>query len=90
MSDSTEHMGRGQLINRLASQVGDRKKALDILVKRGHVVPGTSKLTPTGIIRNNMTAEERAIQRAAKGSGKFTGMYQYDPKTNKATLKNKR
>ncbi len=87
MSDSTEYMGRGQLINRLTSQVGDRKKALDILAKRGHVVPGTSKLTPTGIIRNNMTAEERAIERAAKGSGKFTGMYQYDPKTNKATLK---
>jgi len=87
MANSTDNMGRGQLINRLTSQVGSRNKALDILARRGHVVPGTSKLTPTGMIRNNMTAEERAIQRAAKGSGKFASMYTYNPKTNKATLK---
>jgi len=82
-----DYTGRGHLINRLSSQVGDRKKALDILTKRGHVVKGTSKLTPTGIIRNNMTASERAIERASRASGKFTGMYEYNPKTNRATIK---
>ena len=34
-------MGRNQLIDRLAAQVGDRAKALAILEKRGHVLkPG--------------------------------------------------
>ena len=61
--------GRGQLIDRLSYQVGDRKKALRILADRGHVVRGTSKLTPTGKIRDAMTAEERAIERAAKNKG---------------------
>ena len=67
--------------------MGDRKKALRILADRGHVFKGTSKLTPTGIIRNNMTAEERAIERAAKKSGKFTSAYEYDKNTNRAKIK---
>ena len=79
--------GRGQLIDRLSYQVGDRKKALRILADRGHVVRGTPKLTPTGKIRDAMTAEERAIERAAKKSGKYTSYYQYDKNTNRAKLK---
>jgi hypothetical protein len=34
-----------------------------------------------------MTASERAIERASRASGKFTGMYEYNPKTNRATIK---
>ena len=79
--------GRGQLIDRLSYQVGDRKKALRILADRGHVVRGTSELTPTGKIRDAMTAEERAIERAAKKSGKFTSSYEYNKNTNRAKLK---
>ena len=79
--------GRGQLIDRLSYQVGDRKKALRILADRGHVVRGTSKLTPTGKIRDAMTAEERAIERAAKKSGKYTSACEYNKNTNRAKLK---
>ena len=81
-------LGRGQLINRLASQVGSRAEALKILVSRGHVFPGTSILTKDGRKRDLMTAEERAIDRAAKVSGKYPDNYKYDIKTNRATLKN--
>ena len=34
-------MGRNQLIDRLAAQVGDRARAVAILQDRGHLYPGT-------------------------------------------------
>jgi hypothetical protein len=34
-----------------------------------------------------MTAEERAIDRASKESGRSASEYTYDPTTNRATLK---
>jgi hypothetical protein len=37
-----------------------------------------------------MTAEERAIDRAAKRSGNSPQKYKYNPMTNRATLKGKK
>jgi hypothetical protein len=81
-----KYMGRGQLIDRLTAQVGNRDTALEILKKRGHV-DAKGNLTPEGRKRDNMTAAERAKDRAAKYSGKPAGRYTYNPETNRATLK---
>jgi len=80
-------MGRHSLIDRLTAQVGDRGMALKLLESRGHVYPGTDKLTPEGRARDAMTAEERAIDRATKRSGKPASRYKYSPTTNRATLR---
>lgn len=79
-------MGRGQLIDRLAAQVGSREVALDILKKRGHV-NAKGELTPEGLKRDKMTAEERAKDRAAKRTGKSPSSFTYNPKTNTAKLR---
>ena len=81
-------MGKNQLIDRLTAQVGgDRALALRLLVARGHVYPGTETLTPEGRKRDNMTAEERAKDRAAQAAGKPKSAFQYNPSTNRATRK---
>ncbi len=80
-----KHMGRGELIDRLAAQVGSRELAVGILQKRGHLYPGTEKYTPEGMKRNQMTAEERAIDRAAKATGAKKSDLTYNPRTNRAT-----
>jgi len=79
-------MGRGQLIDRLAAQVGDKDMALEILKKRGHV-DAKGNLTAEGRKRDRMTAAERAKDRAAKAAGKSVDQYTYNPKTNTATLR---
>ena len=84
--ESQNFMGRNQLINRLTDQVGSREMALGILEKRGHIFPGTNKLTITGKIRDDMTAEERALDRAARESGKPISSFTYDPVTNSTKL----
>jgi hypothetical protein len=94
MDDATQKfMGSGQLIDRLAAQIkysgfrGDAKAAaIAQLQKRGHV-DKDGKLTAEGRERNAMTAEERAIDRAKKRSGKPESAYEYDPRTNRATIK---
>lgn len=73
-------MGRGQLINRLSAQVGDREKAIRILQNRGHLVGKT--LTAEGKRRNEMTAEERSNDREAKKSGESADMFIYNSITN--------
>ena len=70
--------GRGQLIERLAWQVGSLKAALTILQQRGHL-DGQGHLTPEGQRRNQMTAEERARDRAGGAPGS------YNPRTNRIT-----
>lgn len=80
-------MGKGQLIDRLAAQVGDRDAAIKILQERGHLKEDGKTFTPEGAKRNAMTAQERAIDRATTKSGKPKSAYTYDPKTNAATLK---
>lgn len=82
-------MGRGQLIDRLTAQVGNRDQALAILQARGHV-NAAGELTPAGQKRDNMTAQERALDRAKTRTGKPLTAFKYDPATNRATLRKKR
>ena len=84
--ESPNFMWRNPLIDRVTDQVGSRDMALGILEKRGHVFPNTDKLTITGKIRDNMTAEERGLERAAKNSGKPVSSFTYDPLTNSTKL----
>lgn len=83
---TTKHLGRHQLIDRLAAQVGDRDKALAILKARDHV-DANGNLTAAGRKRDAMTAAERAKDRAAKKTGRPTSQFNYNPRTNRATLK---
>lgn len=86
---SQKYMGKNQLINRLASQVGSRQMAIDILIKRKDLMPDGKTFTAKGAKRNAMTAEERAISRAVEKSGNKKSEYKYNKYTNTATLKNK-
>lgn len=79
-------MGRYQIVDRLTAQVGNEKLAREILQKRG-LMSADGTLTAKGRARDAMTAEERAIDRAAKRSGNSPKKYVYNPKTNRATLK---
>ncbi len=80
-------MGKNQLIKRLSAQVGNEETARNILQKRGHLKADGKTLTAAGKKRDNMTAEQRAKDRAAKASKRKTSEYNYNPKTNRATLK---
>ena len=82
-------MDKGQLLERLTAQVGDRKLAIAILQKRGHLKADGKTYTAEGRKRNAMTASERAKDRAVKKSGGQMSDYVYDPSTNRATLKTK-
>lgn len=79
-------MGRNMLFKRLAYQTGNADMAKQILIDRGHMLPDGS-LTAEGIRRDNMTAQERAIDRAVRETGKPAKRFVYNPQTNKATLK---
>ena len=84
--ETQAHMGRNSLIDRLSAQVGSKSFAIALLKKRGDLTP-SGELTAKGMQRNKMTAEERAIDRASKESGRSASDYTYDPTTNRATLK---
>ena len=79
-------MGRGHLLERLTAQVGDRKLAINILQKRGHLKADGKTYTKEGIKRNSMTAEERAKDRASKRTGRPSKDFTYNPRTNTAKL----
>jgi len=79
-----QFMGRGQLINRLTAQVGSREAAIALLQKRGHLKADGKTFTAAGQRRNEMTAAERAIDRASKATGKPKGEFSYNAKTNTA------
>jgi len=81
-------MGKDVLVNRLAAQVGSKSMAVALLKKRGDM-NASGELTPKGEKRNKMTAAERAKDRAAKAGGKKPNAFKYNPKTNRATLKDK-
>jgi hypothetical protein len=85
--ETQKFMGRGQLIDRLTAQIGSREGAIAVLRQRGQMHPDSEKLTPAGEARNNMTAAERAKDRAAKAANKSPAQFIYNPKTNTATLK---
>ena len=80
-------MGRGQLIDRLAAQVGNHDSAVKILQERGHLKADGETLTAEGQKRNMMTAEERAKDRAVKRTGHPAKDFKYTAQTNRATLK---
>jgi hypothetical protein len=84
---TAKHIGRNDLLDRLAAQVGSRDMAIGLLRDRGHMEKNSEKFTPAGEARNKMTAEERAKDRASTLSGKPTSKYNYSLKTNRATLK---
>lgn len=81
-----KHMGRGQLLERLTAQVGDRKLAIGILQKRGHLKADGKTYTKEGMRRNSMTAEERAKDRASKSTGRPDKDFKYNPSTNSVRL----
>lgn len=83
---TTKYTGKGQLVKRLSAQVGSKQLALNLLKKRGQMTKG-GKLTKSGQKRNNMTAGERAKDRAAKASGSDPSDYKYNKKTNTAKKK---
>ena len=77
-------MGKGQLLERLTAQVGNKKLAVSILQKRGHLKSDGRTYTEEGFKRNSMTAEERAKDRASKITGRSEKDFVYNPKTNTA------
>jgi hypothetical protein len=84
--ETQKHMGRNSLVDRLAAQVRSKSFAVSLLKKRGDLT-ASGDLTIKGQKRNAMTAEERAIDRASKESGRSAGDYTYNPSTNRATLR---
>jgi len=71
-------MGRGELVPRLIAQLGGNESfAYALLKKRGHMNPDGT-LTAEGQKRNQMTAGERAHDRA----GTTPGTHTYDSTTN--------
>lgn len=81
-----KHMGRGELVDRLAAQTGSKGMAVALLKKRGHM-DAKGNLTSKGKERDRMTAGERAKDRAAKESGGKSSDYAYNAKTNTAKRK---
>lgn len=81
-------MGRNQLVDRLAAQVGNKDTAIAILKKRGQM-KDDGTLTAAGQKRNMMTAEERAKDRAVKRTGRPAKDFTYTARTNRATLKDR-
>jgi hypothetical protein len=85
-----KHMGKNSLVDRLTAQVGNRKSAVGILKKRGHLKEDGKTLTKAGKQRDAMTAKERAIDRAVKRSGKDPENYKFKPSKNQAVLRNRK
>ena len=82
--------GKKMLVKRLAAQIGgkgSKAKAVEVLQSRGHLKKDGESLTKAGKTRDNMTARQRAIDRASKTSGKPKSAYKYSPKSNSAMLK---
>ena len=80
-----------RLVNQLRDKGMDKDRAFATatsqLQKNGILKKGSQELTDKGKKRNDMTAGERAKDRAAKRSGRKPSEYKYNPKTNIATLK---
>lgn len=90
-------MPKPKILNRLIGQLEAKGKspgqaaaiATSALQKSGNLKKGSTDATAKGIKRGNMTAAERAKDRASKDSGHKPGEYNYSSKTNRATLKGK-
>lgn len=81
-----------KLLTRLARQLasrgvkGAKGMAAALLKKRGQMT-SAGKLTSKGKKRQAMGNDGRAKDRAAKSSGRSAKDYNYNSKTNRATLK---
>lgn len=81
-----------ELLNRLTRQLAATgvkdasSMAFSLLRKRGHIT-ADGKLTAKGQARQDLGNDGRAKDRASKKSGKSASSYNYNPKTNRATLK---
>lgn len=75
------------MVNRLTAQVGSKEKAVGILRDLKYMKKDSEELTKKGTQRDKLTARERAIDRAAKVSGKPKSQFRYDKNTNRAILK---
>jgi len=85
-----------KILTRLTHQLAARgignaeAAAREQLTKHGILRPGTDQLTFYGSSREKLGPAGRAKDRAAKYSGSHSPSdYNYDPKTNRATLKEK-
>ena len=78
-----------RLVNQLRAKGKSKKAAYSIAVaalqKSGNLKKGSTKATPKGKRRGNMTPGERAKDRQAKYSGGKPSDYKYNKKTNVAT-----
>lgn len=83
------------LVQRLTRQLASRgvkgavSMAVSLLKKHGNM-DASGKLTAKGKKRQKMGNGGRAIDRAAKSSGRKASDFKYNPKTNRATLKHGR
>jgi hypothetical protein len=88
-------MGQGEIIKRLAEQMRTQKSppkdphaaAIAVLQARGHLKADGKTFTAAGAARNQMTAEERAKDRAARATGASPSSFTYNPRTNRARRK---
>jgi hypothetical protein len=84
-----------KLIDRLTDQLrasgqkDARNMAIAILRDRGHMEQNSERLTAEGLHREWLGPAGRAIDRAAKASGRLSRDFEYDARTNRATLKKK-
>lgn len=80
-----------RLVSQLKAKGMSASKAYPVAVnqlqKAGVLKDGSTDLTSKGAVRNKMSAKERAIDRAAKYSGRKRKEFVYSSKTNRATLK---
>jgi len=81
------------LLDRLTGQLKTqgyqypRSTAISFLRKQGSMEQDSLELTDQGLKRQIMSPEERAIDRAASKSGRDPEDYEYNPETNRATLR---
>ena len=76
-----------QLSQKGYSEEAATKIAVAGLQKSGNLKPGSTEPTAKGVKRGNMTASERAKDRAAKRTGAPVSAFTYNPKTNTAKRK---
>jgi hypothetical protein len=81
-----KNMGRNSLVKRLTAQTGSAGMATALLKKRGQM-DASGALTPKGKARDNMTAAERAKDRAAKTTGRKAIDFSFNAKSNAARIK---
>jgi proline racemase len=90
-----KYMGAHQLIERLTEQMRTQKSppadpraaAIAVLQARGHLKDDGKTFTAAGAKRDAMTAEERALDRAATRTGARPSQFTYNPRTNRAERK---